>query len=197
MANDIHGTLEVEKNNQTVFAKDLSRLGLGYSERNLGLFYYLFGIGAPYIKELKPIAEKRGIRQGVSTIFQDQLREWDNESHGSSWISLKELRSIPFHKQIDNKFIIKQDCNNGRNNIFYYEQDFKQDFPEIYEKLRRDKSSLFKDKWLGSDVVCYFGSIAYGDLFDDYWIKLLGLMQFMEEFYDTLEHDVTLNVFFD
>lgn len=145
MANEIHGTLEVEKNNQTVFAKDLSRLGIGYSERNLGLFYYLFGIGSFYIR-VKTDSRKKGIRQGVSPVFHDQLKGWENESHGNSWISLKDLRSIPLHKQIDNKFIIKQDCDNRRNNIIYYEQDFKQDFPEIYEKLKREKSFLFRDK---------------------------------------------------
>lgn len=67
--------------------------------------YALFGFLANVrnYSAVKPISEPRGIPSDVSWPVSDEIKSWDGDGHGHSWLSVKELTEFDYNQIMEDR----------------------------------------------------------------------------------------------
>lgn len=84
-----------------------------FEGRNYGIFGFLANVRN--YSFVPPIAEPRGLPEGVSKPVQESNENWDGDGHSHSWLSLKELLDFDYDRTFEDRRCTKQIGPNAWN----------------------------------------------------------------------------------
>lgn len=84
-----------------------------FESRQYGKFGFMAGVRN--YSAVPPIAEPRGVPDDISPETREDYKTWDLDAHSASWLSLEELASYNYDKQIEDRRYTQQTGPNSFN----------------------------------------------------------------------------------
>lgn len=146
---DIHTQVEIKKENKWIHINEVPE---EFERRNYSTFSILAGVRSSF--NVKPISEPKGIPEDASRETLEDIKEWVEDGHSHSYLTLKELKTFDFTDYKKTKVkVVKAfyDAFIGFGGILPKEMSVEETKPgDIRECLQEAYEPTVLIKWLDS-----------------------------------------------